>query len=125
MRSDLLGAVQACGSLVHLLAPGESCKPCDPVRDQAFLASLRMMFSPAYFTPLPLYGSGGRKPRILAATSPTRCLSAPVTPTSVWVGVLIVIPSGVLNSTGCEKHSARDRTGRVVGPGVYVRVDLV
>src|SRR3546814_5034955 len=64
-----------------------------------------MMFSPAYFTPLPLYGSGGRKPRILAATSPTRCLSAPVTTTSVWVGVLIVIPSGVLNSTGCEKPS--------------------
>src|SRR3546814_3578857 len=53
----------------------------------------RMMFSPAYFTPLPLYGSGGRKPRILAATSPTRCLSAPVTTTSVWVGVLIVIRS--------------------------------
>src|SRR3546814_4211243 len=78
--------------------------------DQAFLASLRMMFSPAYLTPLPLYGPGGRKPRILAATSPTRCLSAPVTQTSVWVGVLIVIPSGVLNSTGCEKPSDRFRS---------------
>src|SRR3546814_13215622 len=91
-----------------------------------------MMFSPAYFTPLPLYGSGGRKPRILAATSPTRCLSAPVTTTSVWVGVQIVIPSGVLNSTGCEKPSDRfrslpciaDRKTVVSGKSVSVRVDL-
>src|SRR5690606_3985509 len=67
---------------------------------QAFLASLRMMVSSEYFTPLPLYGSGGRKPRILAATSPTSCLSAPATTISVWVGVLRVMPSGAVNTTG-------------------------
>src|SRR5690606_24647881 len=72
--------------------------------------SVRRMSSPAYFTPMPWWGSGGRKPRILAATSPTRCLSAPVTTTSVWVGVLMVMPSGTLNSTGCEKPSDRFRS---------------
>ena len=52
--------------------------------------------------PLPLYGSGLRKARILAATSPTSCLSAPVTRISVWVGVARVMPYGAVNMTGCE-----------------------
>ena len=55
-----------------------------------------------YFTPLPLYGSGLRNARILAATSPTTCLSAPWTRISVWVGVVMVMPSGATNTTGCE-----------------------
>ena len=33
-----------------------------------FLPSLRKMYSFTYLTPLPLYGSGGRNPRISAAT---------------------------------------------------------
>ena len=36
------------------------------------------MYSPSYLTPLPLYGSGGRKPRMSAATWPTSALSAPL-----------------------------------------------
>src|SRR2546427_4705170 len=74
-------------------------------RAYAFLASLRMMTSSEYFTPLPLYGSGLRNARILAATSPTTCLSAPWTRISVWVGVVMVMPSGATNTTGCEKRS--------------------
>src|SRR3954452_18153685 len=59
-----------------------------------FLPSLRKMYSPAYFTPLPLYGSGGRNARISAATWPTFCLAIPVTTISVGFGATIVIPSG-------------------------------
>src|ERR1041384_8386133 len=54
-----------------------------------FLPSLRKMYSPAYFTPLPLYGSGGRNARISAATWPTFCLSIPVIMISVGFGVAI------------------------------------
>lgn len=39
--------------------------------------ALRRIRSPVYLTPLPLYGSGGLRLLILAATSPTCCLSAP------------------------------------------------
>ena len=58
-------------------------------------------------TPLPLYGSGGRNPRISDATWPTSCLSTPLTITSVWLGVSALMPSGSLYCTGCEKPSCR------------------
>src|SRR5690606_23799652 len=104
VRAGRLGAAQAGNLLFHGLCLRKL------KADQAFLASLRMMFSPAYLTPLPLYGSGGRKPRILAATSPTCCLSAPLTTISVCDGVAMVMPSGAGNSTGCEKPSDRFRS---------------
>src|SRR5690606_19527412 len=104
MCARRLGAAQAGNFLLHGLVLRKL------KAGQAFLASLRMMFSPAYLTPLPLYGSGGRKPRILAATSPTCCRSAPLTTISVCDGVAMVMPSGAGNSTGCEKPSDRFRS---------------
>lgn len=44
-----------------------------------------------------------------AATWPTFCLSTPVTTISVADGVVIVMPSGIGYSTGCEKPSVRSR----------------
>ena len=41
------------------------------------LPAFRRIISPAYLMPLPLYGSGGRRLRISAATWPTISLSAP------------------------------------------------
>src|SRR4029079_5664254 len=43
------------------------------------LPALRRICSPTYFTPFPLYGSGGRRLRISAATWPTTSLFAPST----------------------------------------------
>ena len=43
------------------------------------LPTFRRTCSPAYLTPLPLYGSGGRVRRMRAAISPTSCLSIPLT----------------------------------------------
>src|SRR5689334_20349479 len=67
------------------------------IRDRGhfFLPSLRKMYSPAYFTPLPLYGSGLRKPRISAATCPTCWRSMPVITTSVGFGVATAMPFGI------------------------------
>src|SRR3546814_7037371 len=56
--------------------------------------TLRRMCSPAYRTPLPLYGSGLRSLRMLAATSPTSCLSIPATPSFVGPSTAKVMPSG-------------------------------
>src|SRR5580692_9022179 len=47
--------------------------------------TLRRICSPWYRTPLPLYGSGLRSLRMLAATSPTCCLSIPSTTNRVGV----------------------------------------
>src|SRR5258708_22183938 len=58
------------------------------------LPALRRRFSPRYSTPLPLYGSGLRKLRILAATCPTTSLSAPLTLICVGVGTSMLMPSG-------------------------------
>src|SRR5262249_53006969 len=60
----------------------------------AALPALRRMCSPSYFTPLPLYGSGGRNPRISAAAWPTDHLSAPEMTTRVGFSTLIVTPAG-------------------------------
>ena len=48
-------------------------------RSLFFLPSLRKIYSPAYFTPLPLYGSGLRNAQIWAATWPTFWPSIPLT----------------------------------------------
>src|SRR3954453_6620860 len=58
--------------------------------------TLRRMCSPAYRTPLPLYGSGLRSLRMFAATSPTSCLSIPWTPSRVGPSTVKVMPSGAL-----------------------------
>src|SRR5579875_1400925 len=67
----------------------------DIAHSHFFLPSLRKTYSSAYFTPLPLYGSGGRKLRISAATWPTCCLSIPLITISVGLGVAIAIPCGI------------------------------
>src|SRR3954470_3358996 len=62
--------------------------------------TLRRTFSPAYRTPLPLYGSGLRSLRMFAATSPTCCLSMPITEKRVGASTLNVMPSGAVTATG-------------------------
>ncbi len=47
-----------------------------------------------YLMPLPLYGSGGRWARILAATSPTACTSAPTT-VILFCTMVTVTPVGM------------------------------
>src|SRR4051812_46089274 len=72
--------------------------------------TLRLTTSPWYRTPLPLYGSGFRILRILAATSPTCCLSMPVTRRRVGVSTAKVIPSGAFTGTGWLKPRANSRS---------------
>src|ERR1700716_4090797 len=60
------------------------------------LPALRRTFSPRYITPLPLYGSGGRRPRRLAATWPTSSIEIPETENLVWSWTSIVMPWGGL-----------------------------
>src|ERR1700712_1936173 len=64
--------------------------------------TLRRTTSPAYRTPLPLYGSGLRNLRMLAATSPTNCLSMPSTLNRIGDSTVKEIPSGALTGTGWE-----------------------
>src|ERR1700748_1398812 len=52
--------------------------------------------------PLPLYGSGGRCLRMIAAVSPTSCLEIPLTTTRVGCGTSNSIPSGAGVRTGGE-----------------------
>ena len=59
--------------------------------------------------PLPLYGSGGRRLRISAATWPTRCLSIPSTCTRFVPSTVNAMPSGAVYVTGCEKPSEKLR----------------
>ena len=61
------------------------------------LPALRIIRSLAYFTPLPLYGSGGLNSRICAATCPTTCLSLPLTIT-LFLSTLISIPAGIFRN---------------------------
>src|SRR5215212_4767398 len=75
--------------------------------------TLRRTLSPAYRTPLPLYGSGLRSFRMFAATSPTRCLSIPTTEKRVGVSTLKVMPSGAITLTGWLYPSANSSS---VGP---------
>src|SRR5579859_2762386 len=66
------------------------------------LPGLRRIFSPRYITPLPLYGSGGRIARMLAATCPTSSIEMPLTENLVGSATSIVMPFGGLNLMGCE-----------------------
>src|SRR5215218_8580982 len=72
--------------------------------------TLRLTTSPWYRTPLPLYGSGLRILRILAATSPTCCLSIPVTRRRVGDSTAKEIPSGAFTGTGWLKPRANSRS---------------
>src|SRR5439155_27134214 len=72
--------------------------------------ALRRITSPWYFTPLPLYGSGGRIFRMFAATSPTCCLSMPSTLNRVGRSTLNLMPGGGVTRTGCENPSANSRS---------------
>src|SRR3954451_16118266 len=74
------------------------------------LPALRRIASPWYRTPLPLYGSGLRSLRMLAATSPTFCLSMPSTTKRVGTSTRKVMPSGGVTSSGCEKPRANSRS---------------
>src|SRR5699024_2577368 len=64
--------------------------------------ALRRMCSPAYLMPLPLYGSGLRSLRIVAATSPTACLSMPEILSLVGLSTVKVMPSGAVTGIECE-----------------------
>ena len=56
--------------------------------------------------PLPLYGSGGRRRRMSAATCPTDCLSMPRTMICVGAGISNSMPAGGSTTIGCEKPSS-------------------
>src|SRR5690606_4073744 len=81
-----------------------------------FLADLPAFLlntSPSNLTPLPLYGSGLRKLRILAATCPISCLSID---SKVIVGalpftevVVTLISGGKTKTIGCEKPKASSK----------------
>src|SRR4051794_12647310 len=78
---------------------------CDSHRHLPAFPTLRRICSPAYRTPLPLYGSGLCSLRMFAATSPTSCLSMPWTPSLVGPSTVKVIPSGASKVIGWEYPS--------------------
>ena len=64
------------------------------------LPALRLMYSPSYLTPFPLYTSGGRLLLMNAATSPTVCLFVPFTDIFVFASTDNVIHAGGTIRTG-------------------------
>src|SRR5713101_1652696 len=68
----------------------------------AFLPTFRRMYSSAYLMPLPLYGSGFRRARSLAAVWPTSALSAPLRVMDTCRSTSAWIPSGSGKMIGCE-----------------------
>src|SRR5690606_24892913 len=77
----------------------------------ADLPALRRNCSPANLIPFPLYGSGARNERILAATCPSNCLSID---SRVMVGFLpfsavvdTLTSLGRINTTWCENPRVR------------------
>src|SRR4029453_254056 len=72
----------------------------------AFLPTFRRMYSSAYLMPLPLYGSGLRRARSLAATCPSNALSAPLSVIETCRSISACTPSGNGKITGCEYPSA-------------------
>ena len=68
--------------------------------------ALRRTTSPAYRTPLPLYGSGLRILRMFAAASPTACFEMPLTVSLLLPSTVSVMPAGASTRTGCEKPRA-------------------
>src|SRR6478735_1002834 len=92
---------------------GNALALADDLESHGYLPAfptLRRTFSPAYRTPLPLYGSGLRILRMFAATSPTCCLSMPCTEKRVGASTTKVMPSGGLTTTGWLKPSANSRS---------------
>src|SRR3990172_1572090 len=87
-------------AMARYLPPAAPAFPALP----AFL----LITSSLYFTPLPLYGSGGLIALILAATCPTSCLSAPLSVITVCFSTAAFIPLGRGKLTGWLKPSARD-----------------
>src|SRR5580692_2701229 len=82
-------------------------RPLPGSNDHAYFAPVLPTFffnrSPAYRTPLFLYGSGGRSDRISAATCPTCCRSIPVSEIFVCFGSTAAsTPVGSGYSMGCE-----------------------
>ena len=77
--------------------------------------TLRRICSPSYRTPLPLYGSGLRSRRMLAAIWPTFCLSMPCDARTGWaLSTANVMPSG-----GVDRHrvAVAERELQVVALG--------
>src|SRR5438876_3363345 len=72
----------------------------------AFLPTLRRMCSSAYLMPLPLYGSGLRSPRRLAASWPRSALSGPLSVMETCLSTSAWTPSGSGKMTGWEYPSA-------------------
>src|SRR5262249_44070627 len=68
----------------------------------AFLPTFRRTTSPAYLMPLPLYGSGSRSARSLAAVWPRTALPAPRTVMATGRSTPAATPSGSGKTTGCE-----------------------
>src|SRR4029453_10403680 len=60
----------------------------------AALPAFRRIFSVPYLTPLPLYGSGGRRRRMAAAVWPSSSRSPPSSVTTIWRSTLAVMPGG-------------------------------
>src|SRR5436189_5316888 len=98
-------------------APQVASKPVVPLvpwtppvaRDHfapAFLPTLRRTYSPEYRMPLPLYGSGLRSARSLAAVSPSSALSAPLSGIAVCLSISAVMPAGRGKITGCREAGA-------------------
>src|SRR6266478_2277174 len=75
----------------------------------AFLPTFRRMYSSEYLMPLPLYGSGFRSARSLAAVWPSSALSAPRKVIETWRSTSAWIPSGSGKMTGCEYPRASCR----------------
>src|SRR5690606_26821084 len=96
--------------------------PAEPsLRSHAYLPAfptLRRICSPGYGTPLPWCGSGLRSLRLVAATSPTVCLSMPSTWNSVGFATRKVMPSGASRMTGWLKPS---ENSSCVGPLAWTR----
>src|SRR5204862_4625885 len=79
----------------------------------AVLPALRRIVSSTYLMPLPLYGSGGRKLRILAVAAPSAWRSIPDR-IKRFLSTLAEIPSGSAYSIGCENPSERTTLGPLI-----------
>src|SRR6266571_3984596 len=114
LRVDVVQAAEHGQPRPRLGAAQESAEPPMPdvprraplLRDHlapapAFLPTFRRITSFAYLMPLPLYGSGFRSARSLAAVWPRSALSAPRNVIDTWRSISAVMPSGSAKITGC------------------------
>src|SRR5262249_10566356 len=90
----LVGAAQATADTVAAAAAGfESCDRHQRA-PAAALPAFRRMVSVEYLTPLPLYGSGGRRRRIRAAVWPGGPRAPHASVTTTCRSTLAVTPGG-------------------------------